>query len=236
MKTLLCAMALLGVLGAGNVAAVASGAPRIAVETQDFNFGRIWQGEKLDHVFGIRNDGSAPLVIGQVRTSCGCTVALLSDRQLAPGASAQVRVTFDSSRFYGPVVKTIYLFSNDPLRRVTQLYLRGTVRPEVRFEPPRLDLGSLPPAEPTVVRVQVVNQGDRELIFDYLQRTLSEVKATLSRRRLAPGQSAELTVTIIPRKGQRRLDGSILLRAEGLRIPELTLPLHASVGPASPPR
>jgi hypothetical protein len=226
MKSFIWIVAVLGVLTAGI--AFAEG-PRLAVATPEFSFGEIWQGTKLTHVFGIRNSGDKPLAIDRVRTSCGCTAALLSNRHLAAGAAAQVRVTFDSRHFVGPVVKTVYLFSDDPLRRMIELSLRGIVRAQVRFEPPTLNAGVVPPGEPTEIHTRVTNIGDRPLVFNYLQRTLPDVAVTLSQQRLAPGESAKLVVTVTPRGGRHRLDGYILLRAVGLRVPELSLPFYAVV-------
>jgi hypothetical protein len=228
MKSFIGIIVLLGVLTA--TAASAAG-PRLAVTAPEFSFGEIWQGVRLTHVFRIRNGGDAPLLIDRVRTSCGCTAALLSERRLAPGDVAQLRVTFDSRRFVGPVVKSISLFSNDPLRHVAKLTLRGRVRAQVRFEPSSLNFGVVPPGKPSDLRVRITNTGDRTLDFNFLQRTTSEVAVTLSRKRLTPGESAALNVTMTPRKTGRgrRLDGYILLRADGLRVPELSLPFYAVV-------
>ena len=43
-----------------------------------FDFGRVPYGPPVEHVFRIRNDGTAPVVIRDVLPSCGCTSAKIS--------------------------------------------------------------------------------------------------------------------------------------------------------------
>ena len=82
--------------------------PQIAVDENEINFELVTQGSKVEKVFTFKNVGDANLNIERVKSSCGCTAALLSSRELAPGESGEVRATFDSTRFQGLDVKTIY--------------------------------------------------------------------------------------------------------------------------------
>ena len=60
-------------------------APRADVADPVYNFGTALSGPPLKHAFMIRNAGGAPLKIGKVITSCGCTAAKPSKTVLAPG-------------------------------------------------------------------------------------------------------------------------------------------------------
>jgi hypothetical protein len=81
--------------------------PKIVAEKRDFQFGSILQGEKIAHVFKFHNAGDAPLHIEKVRTSCGCTAAVLSAKAILPGETGELKSTFDSARFSGSIVKTV---------------------------------------------------------------------------------------------------------------------------------
>ncbi len=95
---------------------VSFAAPDLQVATPTFDFGEIYQGEKVPHVFEFSNQGDEPLLIDRVRSSCGCTAVLVSQKNIPPGGKGELKATFDSSRFRGAISKTIYLYSNDPVR------------------------------------------------------------------------------------------------------------------------
>jgi len=95
--------------------------PRLAlpdlVET-DFNwdFGEIGPNDKVEEVLTIKNTGAKELVIDRATSSCGCTAALLSDKTIAPGEEAQLRVQYDPAQYKdrGAVTKYVDVLSNDP--------------------------------------------------------------------------------------------------------------------------
>ncbi|MCK5700296.1 MAG: DUF1573 domain-containing protein, partial [Cyclobacteriaceae bacterium] len=46
---------------------------QIEIEEADHDFGDIHQGGKVEHTFNFINSGTAPLIINNVLTTCGCT-------------------------------------------------------------------------------------------------------------------------------------------------------------------
>ncbi|MEJ2699538.1 MAG: DUF1573 domain-containing protein, partial [Desulfuromonadales bacterium] len=158
--------------------------PKLSVEGTNYNFGQVYQGEKVEHVFNFRNSGDAPLSILKVRSSCGCTAALVSSTEVGPGETGEVRATFDSTRFRGEVVKTVYLYSNDPVRRVIQLTIHGEVKPELVTNPTQIDFGLLNPGEKKEVRLKLSNQGEQEVSFPTVETTTPELEASLTEAKL----------------------------------------------------
>jgi hypothetical protein len=204
-------------------------APKITVDQENFNFGRIYQGEKVEHAFRFQNTGDAPLNIEKVRTSCGCTAALLSAEVIAPGEKGEVGAAFDSARFRGDVIKTIYLYTDDPMKPVTQLYLRGSVKPEIVQDPERVDLGPLQPEVEKEVRVTLTNQGDKEITFPSIQVTAPELQAELSSDVLLPGKTVQILIKATPREGKPRLSGYVIVKTSSSHVPELRIPVYGSV-------
>lgn len=200
-----------------------AGAPRLEVSSPEFDFGQVYAGEQVEHLFQLSNQGDAALVIDRVRSSCGCTAALLSESTLAPGESAELKVHFDSTRFSHAVVKTVYLYSNDPQQPVVQLSLRGIVQPEITVVPRELDLNDL---RPDVVREEVViieNHGTRTLHYSSVTTTAAEVSATLDKSELGVGEQTTLRVRLTPGGGRDRLNAYIILTCArsncDLRVP-----------------
>ena len=118
-----------------------AGEPDIQFEVKAYDFGRLMEGEKTEYSYRFRNAGGEPLIIGDIRTSCGCTAALVSAKRVAPGEEGEIRVTFDSSGRPGKTHKTITVWSNDPDTPKVTLTLSGIVWSEVEITPRRIGFG-----------------------------------------------------------------------------------------------
>ncbi|UZR93804.1 DUF1573 domain-containing protein [Chondrinema litorale] len=95
-------------------------------EELEHNFGDIKEGELAEHVFAFENTGDAPIVIENVRASCGCTTPQWPKEPIMPGESAEIKAVFNSKGRPGNVYKTITITSNASETTKT-LKLRGQV-------------------------------------------------------------------------------------------------------------
>ena len=86
--------------------------PTITFEEKSHNFGGINQGEKVQYDFVYKNTGSEPLIISNVRTSCGCTAPNWSKEPLPVGESATLKIVFNSTGKRGMQNKIITITSN----------------------------------------------------------------------------------------------------------------------------
>lgn len=86
--------------------------PQITFQESEYKFGDLEQGEKAEHVFTFKNTGSAPLVLSDVRTTCGCTASEWPKEPVAPGKSGQIKVTFNSAGKMGAQNKVVTIVSN----------------------------------------------------------------------------------------------------------------------------
>lgn len=78
------------------------------------DFGKVKEGGKLDYTFTFENRGTLTLQIKDVKTSCGCTAAVVSESSIKPGQSGSIKVEFDTKNRSGRNSKTITVVSNDP--------------------------------------------------------------------------------------------------------------------------
>lgn len=86
---------------AGTAAAPAEAAPTGPTTTVEFaemvhDWGEIKEGEHMKYSFKFKNTGSEPLIISDAKGSCGCTVPDWPREPIAPGASGEIKVEFDS--------------------------------------------------------------------------------------------------------------------------------------------
>lgn len=86
--------------------------PKITFSEKSFDFGEITQGEKVEHVFEFENIGNEPLILSDVRTTCGCTAPEWPREPIAPGKKARLKVVFNSAGKMGMQNKVITVMSN----------------------------------------------------------------------------------------------------------------------------
>ncbi len=83
------------------------------LDEEDYDFKEIKKGEKVSHVFFFTNKGQRPLIISEVRPSCGCTTPKYTKTPVYPRARGSITVTFDSSSFdEGMIYKTVAVSGN----------------------------------------------------------------------------------------------------------------------------
>ncbi len=91
--------------------------PVLVADVLTYDFGDVVNGEVVSHDFLLRNEGSAPLIVETVITTCGCTTATLEPMTIQAGESGKVHVTFDSGAhgpdLRGAIVREIFITTND---------------------------------------------------------------------------------------------------------------------------
>jgi hypothetical protein len=86
--------------------------PAIAFENDFHDFGEIQEGEVVNYTFTFKNEGEGPLIISNAQGSCGCTVPQWPRQPIAPGASGEIKVSFNSSGRAGKQDKRVTLTTN----------------------------------------------------------------------------------------------------------------------------
>lgn len=101
-------------------------AAKIEFKTLTIDYGKIEKGSDGVRVFEFTNTGNAPLVISNVRSSCGCTIPKKPDAPIAPGETGKIEVKYDTNRV-GPIRKTITVTSNATEKPNIALKIKGTI-------------------------------------------------------------------------------------------------------------
>ncbi len=103
-------------------------APRIDYNSRTFDFKEIPEGQTVEYTFIVMNKGNRDLIIRSVTASCGCTTGKPASNTIAPGATTELKVSFDSHDKTGIQNKIITIVSNDPEQATTLLRVIGTVK------------------------------------------------------------------------------------------------------------
>ena len=86
-------------------------APAFKFETEVVNYGEIARNSDGKRVFKFINIGNSPLIITNVKGSCGCTVPTSPKEPIMPGAQGEIEVKYATNRI-GPFSKTVTITSN----------------------------------------------------------------------------------------------------------------------------
>jgi hypothetical protein len=103
------------------------GKPALSINNTTYDFGKIPQGEPASHSFTIKNTGDAPLVIKDVKPSCGCTTPKWPRKPIAPGDSAEIKAVYDAESM-GAFQKSIRVKTNVPFSGTKTLKIKGVVQ------------------------------------------------------------------------------------------------------------
>jgi hypothetical protein len=102
-------------------------APKFKFETEVVDYGTIDHGANGDREFKFTNVGKEPLIISNAVGSCGCTTPNWPKEPIKPGASASIKVHYDTNR-PGTFEKQVTITSNaDTPSKV--LKIKGVVKP-----------------------------------------------------------------------------------------------------------
>ena len=85
--------------------------PVFKFESEVIDYGDIAYNSDGNRVFKFTNVGKSPLIITQVKGSCGCTVPTKPEEPIMPGETGEIKVKYATNRI-GPFSKTVTITSN----------------------------------------------------------------------------------------------------------------------------
>lgn len=167
--------------------------------------------------FTIKNDGNKPLVISNVTTSCGCTVADWTKTPIAPGATGTVTSTFDAKAL-GRFHKSVGVYCNASDRPI---YL--TLRGEVSADPKNYtmthpyEIGAIR-LDKDAIEFDDANKGDKPFVELLVANTSNEVYSPVLMH-LPP----YLEAVAVPEKVGRKGTGKIRVTLDTDKLPKFGL-------------
>lgn len=131
---------------------------KFAIEfgTDRHDFGRAMQGDILSHTFKMAAGGTAPLIIGQVAPTCGCTLSHVLVQTangdmvpysygdpIDPGRDIHISARLNTANKKNATQVRVNVTTNDPVR-VSSLTLMANVEQFIQATPTILQLGDVP--------------------------------------------------------------------------------------------
>ncbi len=165
----------------------------------------------ITHQFEFTNTGKAPLIISNVKASCGCTTPSWSKEPVMPGQKGFVQAQYNPRNRPGAFQKSITITSDGETPR-SVVYIKGKVIPRVKTveEELRTKVGGLRLKNKTVNMGRITTQNvvkrtidvynDSDATFSFTDKTVGPkfIQLSFSPQTLDPKQKGKLTVTYDP--------------------------------------
>ena len=150
--------------------------PVITFEKTEHDFGKIHEENgRVSVVFEFKNEGMAPLVLSNVRASCGCTTPTWTKEPVEPGQKGSITVTYNPNGRPGRFQKTVTITSN-ATEATKKVYIKGEVIPKqakpvnkytmtvgaLSMKSKTLDLGAVKKGETKEAELEYANLGKDE--------------------------------------------------------------------------
>jgi len=187
----------------------AAGTPSAVFPDPVFEFGRVFRGKVVDHVYRLRNGGSEPLRIQGIRMTAPLTIER-SLAQVAPGAETEIRFTLDTASLQGSFEGEIVVTVNDPAQPEVTLAFEGIIVPEIEGSPEPAFWIVAQKGEVKTAELEIINHGAEPLriemvdhpkkSFDTHLETVEEgrrFRLTLILDRGAPSGKTREPITIL---------------------------------------
>lgn len=201
--------------------------PKIRFDQPDYDFGEVEAGEEVEHTFSFENAGDGTLSINKVRTSCGCTGALITDKEVPPGGTGEIEATFLTKGFQGSVKKSLTVESNDPQNRLVRLTIGGEVVSEVTVEPRYLNWDMIREGEPPrPIRLTIRFLEGRGL---RLEKVRSEGPYVVLAKESESENKVIYSVSLAKNLPTGRITGRLTIRTNSERVPEVHVPFYGQV-------
>ncbi len=183
--------------------------PVITFAEKEHDFGKIAEdGGKVTHVFEFKNEGQEPLVISNVKASCGCTTPTWTRTPIEPGKTGNITVTYNPSGRPGRFQKSITITSN-ATTPTTKLYIKGEVIPknaepadmypvamgDLRLESKTINYNNVLNDQNVTRSIEYANLTDHDITVEVVQNSKDDFITTVNTlTTLKPNETGQLKV------------------------------------------
>lgn len=194
-----------------SIAAMAQ-EPVLTFEKTTHDFGKINEADgRVTTVFEFTNEGMVPLVLTNVRASCGCTTPKWTREPIEPGQKGNITVTYNPNGRPGRFQKTVTITSNatEPTQRI---YIKGEVipKPAASTDQYPITMGVLKLKKKTHNFGSMTKGTKRTVVIEYANTTNTTIhvgcitdkadtfiKALATLKEVKPGEKGELQFTVV---------------------------------------
>ncbi len=189
--------------------------PNISFEKTVHDFGQIEEEEgQATCRFEFINTGNEPLIINNVRASCGCTASKWTKKPVTPGEKGFIKVTYDPKNRPGNFMKSISVKTNANEKKSEILKIKGTVIPKpetlaqqypsdmgrLRLKSNHLGFGKVYKNQEKTKTLEVINFSDKNPINVSFSNVPDYIDIKITPEKLKPKSKGTIEVTYNAKK------------------------------------
>jgi hypothetical protein len=150
---------LLGILAPGWTSAQELSWAAKMFEKQSVDFGVVARGADTRYRLNLENLYKEQVHIADVRTSCGCAAATISNRTLASREKAYIEISMDTERFVRRKDSNVIVTFDAPQYAEVRIPVTAYIRTDVVLTPGAANFGSVPVGESAEKKIEVAYAG-----------------------------------------------------------------------------
>ncbi|HLG28986.1 MAG TPA: DUF1573 domain-containing protein, partial [Candidatus Brocadiales bacterium] len=200
-------------------------APSIVFENPNHDFGIIYAGDKVEHLFKFENHGKGNLVIKQVKTSCGCTAAASTKENIPPGGSSEIKAIFNPGQDPGKIKKEITVTTNDPVTPLVKLSIAGNVIKQVVTKPSWINFGAITKGDTGTKTIEVSPGTDFNLEVTGVESDNTNVTASYKK----DGKNYIIDAVMKADAPIGKLKGKITIATNSTRQQKIIIPFSGDI-------
>lgn len=190
--------------------------PVITFTKTTHDFGRINEADgRVTTIFEFKNEGMEPLVLSNVRASCGCTTPKWTKTPVEPGQTGSISVTYNPNGRPGKFQKTVTVTSN-ATEQTVKLYIKGEVIPkaakpvnkypvkmgDLSLNAKAINFGTIYKGNNLTKSITYTNTTDQDLTVEVLTADGDPLVADASLTPVKKGQEGEIRINYDALKGK----------------------------------
>jgi hypothetical protein len=199
------------------------------------DFGDIREGELLHGKIQFVNRGDEQVVVDRVQPSCGCTVADLPRNEYAPGDTATISFTWNTTHFSGMVRKTIHVYFKDSDIPNEMVSFQARVFTELDLNPSYLYFQNITVNPDTVVTqyAKFKNESEKPIHVTVSDFQSEIFKVMPEKFTIPPGETYLVRVELTP-KTVGRVNTTLLFKTDLIEKPEVSLYVASNIKSVEP--
>lgn len=202
--------------------------PDIAFSELEWDFGEVFEGDDATHIFKVTNKGTETLSLLNVRSSCGCTAAIVSEKEIAPGATGEIKAAYDTKKGSGRVTKYITVTSNDADQPEVKLKISVDVKVEVEVIPNKAFFSNVFRDEENKREVKILSKSLPDFKIEKVESDSPHISYDM--KDATDGSNAKiLTVALAKDIPLGRFNGNLKVTTNSPKKPTVNLQVSAEV-------
>lgn len=211
----------------------AAGSSPFKFDSTVWDWGIIREADGLvSHSFHFINISSKPVCIYQLSVSCGCTKPEWSRSLIEPGASSQIKISFNPTGYKGAVSKTVSVRSSEntidvltvrceviPTERALEIAFPILLRGGLRLSADHLSFGQIRQGQSKTMKLGVANSSEQPIRIEAVPEGKSGLLEAVTPIVLEPGARDSLKLCFsLPVQSTRFgvIEDALILKSEGL--------------------